>query len=76
MNPKTRARVKAYCTQCKFSIRAGELVNVSTHPAGYRHLNCKAAVMDGSGRHIDPDFKHFLDHMDPETVERILGNNK
>ena len=60
MEPKTRAKTKAHCTRCLFEIRKGELVSVSVAPVGYHHLNCKAAVEDGTGRQIHPDFKHFL----------------
>ena len=76
MEHKTRARTDAYCVRCMFQIRRGELVNVSSEPVGYRHINCRWAIEDGTGRKIHPDFKHFLNNMDPVEVERILGKRK
>lgn len=76
MKAKTRAKVFSYCKRCMFSIRKGELVNVDVSPLGYTHINCRAAVLDGTGRKIHPDYKHFLDHMDPEEVEKALGRKE
>ena len=69
MQPKTRARTRAHCTRCLFDIRKGELVNVSTTPIGYNHLNCKAAIEDGTGRQIHPDFKHLLKGFDTSILD-------
>lgn len=73
MEKKTRADKTCYCTRCMFTVWKNELVSVSVGPSAYAHINCSAAIRDGSGRRIHPDFKHFLDHMDPERVEEILG---
>lgn len=76
MHPKTRAKTTSYCKRCLFTIRKGELVNVDVAPLGYSHINCRAAILDGTGRTIHPDFKHFLDHMDPEEVGKVLGSKE
>lgn len=68
MKPHTRAKTHAHCTRCLFDIRKNELVTVSTAPTGYNHLNCKAAIEDGTGREIHPDFKHFLKGFDTSAL--------
>lgn len=76
MNAKTRAKLKTYCVRCYFTIYEGELVNVETEPVGYRHINCRAAIEDGKGRQINPDYKHFLKGFDPDKLDKVLGKHK
>jgi len=74
MNKKVKALRPHWCYKCQFEIRKGELCYQElSKDATFFHILCSAAIQDGTGRKINPDFKHFLDHMDPDKVKAILG---